>query len=138
MSHLYIFDYSDCTINHIETDDDINNEKAKEILKKHGFKESVCNYMISDEELEINYINNDINENNIEENNTDEIIYDTGDVRLRYLEEGTKFKLRAYNLISGKYDILHLKINNDFKCCKDCPLEDYDCSHMNCNFELVE
>lgn len=55
MSHLYIFDYSDCTINHIETDD-IDNEKTKEILKKHGFKESECSYMISDEELEINHI----------------------------------------------------------------------------------
>lgn len=70
MSHLYIFDYSDCTINHIETDNDINNEKAKEILKKHGFKESECSYMISDEELEINHIANDIEENNTEENNT--------------------------------------------------------------------
>lgn len=129
MSHLYIFDYSDCTINHIKTDDDIDNEKAKEILKKHGFKESECSYMISDEELEIN---------DIEENNTNKIIYKTGDIRLRHLEKGTKFKLRAYNLISGKYDILSLRISYDSKCCNDCPLEDYDCSHMDCNVELVK
>lgn len=138
MSHLYIFDYSDCTINHIETDDDINNEKAKEILKKHSFKESECSYMISDEELEINHIDNDINENNIEENNTDEIIYDTGDIRLHNLEEGTEFKLRTFSYTDNKRKILKLKIIDNHVACQNCPLENHDCTCINCNVKLIE
>lgn len=133
MSHLYIFDYSNCTINHIDVGDTVSNEEeTEEVLKKHGFKESECSYMISDEELKINHIDND-NEDDIYKK-----IYTTDDETLYYLKVNTKFKLKPLDHRDNKNKILKLKIINSHVNCKDCPLVSYNCGNIDCNVELVK
>lgn len=51
--YLYVFDYSSPAILEIECTDADSDLTSEEILEKHGYRESDCYFMYSQDKLEI-------------------------------------------------------------------------------------
>lgn len=52
-SYLYVFNYSVPAIYEIELTKEDNELLVEDVLKKHGYRESDCHFMYSQEKLEI-------------------------------------------------------------------------------------
>ena len=56
--YLYIFDYSSSTIYEIELTEEDYNFTSTELLNKYNLKESNCNFMCSENKLELKPLKN--------------------------------------------------------------------------------
>lgn len=57
-NYMYILDYSYPGIYEIELTEEDENLTTNELLKKYGLKEDTCNYMFSENKLELETLNN--------------------------------------------------------------------------------
>lgn len=57
-NYMYILDFSYPGIYEIELTEEDENLTSNEILKKYGLKENNCNYMFTENKLELETLNN--------------------------------------------------------------------------------
>lgn len=57
-NYIYILDFSYPGIYEIELTEEDENLTSNEILKKYGLKENNCNYMFTENKLELETLNN--------------------------------------------------------------------------------